>query len=635
MVQEGPVNVCFTAQSYGVDVAFDPQTQEQLLSFRFGVTVSLPQLLQQLIEIQKRDAGAAGSQTGGTSLLGMNFPSQQRSEGGQGLVPPYLSSSVQAKVSTSQAPNLVAEEPPQQPAAAEPPRSARGPIPRSNLAALDVQLLECVQRHETHKVTELLKQRADVNFQEGSPYLRSPLHLAVENGGTVDEVGLLLQAAANVNAVMAHGKTPLHVAIQQYRKIPTVAIGMLLCSKANTEATDSSSRTPMDLIKQVFGQLSARGPDNQPLLSPADSTKARQLLSLVMDQRMVAFNLESQEVQGVHFADTEGDKIVFDTKSGVGLYSIKAQRTLFFKNLKQKYEGSVYNVAVNPEAGTVAACLRFMQAGEGAAQATPQTVIVMVIWPNGQLQHEEPLKLRLPPTTLGADRDLLPPMVTMSRTHGTSIVIGRLADGQVFCWQLNSARSQLVSEAKLAVRAGALANSDDCSWVCLANKETGHLDVFMLDQMALRNARLAYLPVAKLLNKRPLVLAMQTLQEGSSCLVAFGEDVPSGQQTSASATPIEVSRVSSDGGLQTVYRVPIPSACNSLSFCYKSSAHLLCSCTDGLQLVFNLLSSETSCAYDNPGIASISISTDQSQLVSSENNFFKVYKVPAPTASSS
>ncbi|CAE7624379.1 unnamed protein product, partial [Symbiodinium sp. CCMP2456] len=75
-----------------------------------------------------------------------------------------------------------------------------------------------------------------------------------------------------------------------------------LCSKANPEAKDTSSRTPMDLIKQVFAQLSARGPDNQPLLSPADSTKARQLLSLVMDQRMVAFNLESQEVQGVHFA---------------------------------------------------------------------------------------------------------------------------------------------------------------------------------------------------------------------------------------------------------------------------------------------------------------------------------------------
>ena len=57
----------------------------------------------------------------------------------------------------------------------------------------------------------------------------------MESGGTVEEVGYLLQAlgqvntenwrfqfetpdikaAANVNAVMAQGKTPLHVAIQQ------------------------------------------------------------------------------------------------------------------------------------------------------------------------------------------------------------------------------------------------------------------------------------------------------------------------------------------------------------------------------------------------------------------------------------
>ncbi|CAE7624368.1 Kidins220, partial [Symbiodinium sp. CCMP2456] len=141
MVQEGPVNVCFTAQSYGVDVAFDPQTQEQLLSFRFGVTVSLPQLLQQLIEIQKRDAATGAvpgaSQTGGASLQGVKFPTQPRttSDPNQGLVAPYISSSVQ--VSATPTPSLGAcgnslEETAPQASASE------TPIPRAKLAALDV-----------------------------------------------------------------------------------------------------------------------------------------------------------------------------------------------------------------------------------------------------------------------------------------------------------------------------------------------------------------------------------------------------------------------------------------------------------------------------------------------------------------
>ena len=619
MVQEGPVNVCFNAQTYGVDVAFDPQTQEQRLSFRFAVSVSLPQLLQQLIEIQKQDGTLVvpqASQTRAPASQPRNV-TESAVVGGP-MAPAYLTSPLSGAGTQ--------ERKETQLSTCGMDRQTSSEVRRGQFA-IDVQLLECVQRHETSKVKELLKQRADVNFQEGTPYLRTPLHLAVESGGTVDEVGHLLQAAANVNAVMAQGKTPLHVAIQQYQRIPTVAIGMLLCSKAKPDAKDSSNKTPMDLVKQVFGQLSSRGPDNQPLLSAVDSAKARQLLSLVMDQRMVAFHLENQEVQNVHFADVEGDKVVYDTKSGVGLYSVKSQRPLFFKNLKQKNEGSVYNVAVNPESGTVAACLRFQQ--EPQEKVTPQSVIVMVIWPNGQLQHEEPLKLRLPPTTVPAAQDLLPPMVTMSRVQGTCIVMGRLADGQVYCWLLNSARSQLISEVKLAVSAGALATSDDGAWVCLANKETGHVDVFTLDQGAHQQARLAYQIVSQVVNKRPGHLAVQGLQD--ACLVAMVED-PVGPPGVASIC-IEVLRVALDGSFQTVYRVPIPSPCSGLSFCYKSSTCVLCSCVEGLQLVFNLYSSETSCAYDNPGVRSVSISTDMSMICSAEGNFFKVYKVPAPSAS--
>lgn len=91
----------------------------------------------------------------------------------------------------------------------------------------------------------------------------------------------------------------------------------------------------------------------------------------------------------------------------------------------------------------------------------------------------DPLKatLSLSEMPVPLDPELLP-MVTMSRTQGTSIVFGRLTEGQVYAWGLNSTRSQLVSELRLASCAGALACSDDGAWVCCANKETGHVDVF-------------------------------------------------------------------------------------------------------------------------------------------------------------
>ncbi|CAK9058951.1 Calpain-type cysteine protease ADL1 (Phytocalpain ADL1) (Protein ADAXIALIZED LEAF1) (Protein DEFECTIVE KERNEL 1) (OsDEK1) (Protein SHOOTLESS 3) [Durusdinium trenchii] len=169
----------------------------------------------------------------------------------------------------------------------------------------------------------------------------------------------------------------------------------------------------------------------------------------------------------------------------------------------------------------------------------------------------------------------------------------------------------------------------DTGWSTLV-KEVQEDCVLMLDQAAHQQAKLAYKPAGTLLNKRPGQLSIQSLQD--ACLVAVVEDLPAVQVPSQC---IEVTRVSPDGHLQTVYRVPIPSPCASLSFCYKSSAHLLCSCTEGLQLVFNLYNSETSCAYDNPGVRSISIASDQSLMASAESNFFKVYKVPAPSASNS
>ncbi|OLQ03376.1 Kinase D-interacting substrate of 220 kDa [Symbiodinium microadriaticum] len=134
---EGPVNVCFTAQSYGVDVAFDPQTQ---------VTVSLPQLLQQLIEIQPR--AKLGEQCGGAVRISQD-EGRDASLCERDALSLALEGFQMSKIALMR------------------------PIPRAKLAALDVQ------------------------SPGGVPMIEGPRYqcrvYSVENGGTVDEVGYLLQ----------------------------------------------------------------------------------------------------------------------------------------------------------------------------------------------------------------------------------------------------------------------------------------------------------------------------------------------------------------------------------------------------------------------------------------------------------
>eukprot|EP00446_Apocalathium_sp_SHHI-4_P077840 CAMPEP_0177544258 /NCGR_PEP_ID=MMETSP0369-20130122/61885_1 /TAXON_ID=447022 ORGANISM="Scrippsiella hangoei-like, Strain SHHI-4" /NCGR_SAMPLE_ID=MMETSP0369 /ASSEMBLY_ACC=CAM_ASM_000364 /LENGTH=54 /DNA_ID=CAMNT_0019028265 /DNA_START=134 /DNA_END=294 /DNA_ORIENTATION=+ len=54
MISIGQVNAMCDVKVQGMDVCFDPHTQQQSLSFKFALHVSLPQLLQQLLEFQRR-----------------------------------------------------------------------------------------------------------------------------------------------------------------------------------------------------------------------------------------------------------------------------------------------------------------------------------------------------------------------------------------------------------------------------------------------------------------------------------------------------------------------------------------------------------------------------------------------------
>eukprot|EP00443_Scrippsiella_acuminata_P074974 CAMPEP_0115543024 /NCGR_PEP_ID=MMETSP0271-20121206/91325_1 /TAXON_ID=71861 /ORGANISM="Scrippsiella trochoidea, Strain CCMP3099" /LENGTH=58 /DNA_ID=CAMNT_0002976227 /DNA_START=49 /DNA_END=222 /DNA_ORIENTATION=- len=56
MITVGKAEAMFNVKAQGMEICFDPTTEEQMLSFNLAMTVSLPQLLQQLLDFQKHDA---------------------------------------------------------------------------------------------------------------------------------------------------------------------------------------------------------------------------------------------------------------------------------------------------------------------------------------------------------------------------------------------------------------------------------------------------------------------------------------------------------------------------------------------------------------------------------------------------
>jgi len=347
--------------------------------------------------------------------------------------------------------------------------------------------------------------------------------------------------------------------------------------------------------------------------------------------------LPGMNIDNVLFGDTVNDKLVFYSGAFVGLYSLKQKRTTFINKLRQPgsvISSTVQHVSVNPELGTVAVCLGVIQANQGEVQSVQN---VTVIWPNGNLQDEEPLKLSIQINQSSGvlDSELLPAQVILSRSFGPQMLLSRLSDGQVYCWLLNSARSQLVSEVQLKKRGGLIATSDDGCWIAVANQErepSRHIEIWMYENLGNPQGK------PKLvcsLNKRPSSMAVAHKQSFSPtanrpptrppgyCLLAFTEEVKPGQPLG----PIEIISVAPDGTCNNVYRVRLSSPCLSLSFCHGSSTHLLSGLADGSAIVYNLPQGEVTFSHDNPGTKCFSASTDRTLLASSDANYFRVYKV--------
>lgn len=282
-------------------------------------------------------------------------------------------------------------------------------------------------------------------------------------------------------------------------------------------------------------------------------------------------------------------------------------------------------MSCNPELGTIAVCLEIV--GEGAAQT--HTNVIMV-WPSGRLQNEEPLKLRLEQEESNFG-DTLPANIILSRGQGTQIMHARLRDGRLIHWRFNFARSQLVHEATLAECVGVMASSDDGNWVAAAelqttaatNADVTQLYVWLLQGNVVSDA---VSPVCILERETPPTNLAITWKGSTGCLLAVAQQGSVG----IPPRPVEVLFITCEGAWSSIYQLKVQGPSYSLDFCYDTPNFLVSGHSDGSVVIFNLLTGEISQSHDSPGTGCISISPDRKLIVSAEANCFRIYEVPDP-----
>jgi len=640
VIGQGLDAAMFDIKAHSMDVCFDQGSQQQVLSFKFALTVALPQLLQHVVEIQRGSMGATSAPVSLPSAAVRATPelsttvavpgeasgggkrnvaelSTSSAAGANAAGPGHFQPGLHSPVSPTQVAVRGDSSRPTSKGSLPSPGPSLSPGQPSNLPTLNLQLLSALRANNNSEARLALLAMADVNSVESPRSGKTPLHIALEAGGNVDAVNLLLQANANVNGVRgaSRGMTPLHYSIQQYLNLPPLVIRMLLSARADLKQADGWGTTPLDSAKMIARQSLSRES-----ATPESAARVRQLLNEVTEQPTVAVGVMEggDSVRSAQFADMENNKIVFHTDSSLCVYSLKQRRTIFVKKLRQSPVASqVQHVSVNPALGTIAVCLEI---AEGAAVQN-----VSIIWPTGQLQEEEPLKLSIHVSLPeGPEPDALPSCAILSRTQGPQMLLSRLCDGQVYCWRLNAARSQLVSEVKLMSKAGLLAASDNGMWIAAVSLEGAEREIRVFAHTGTTPR-----PVTSLL-KRPVCMSIASngSEAQSPCLLAVTEATADQPQL-----PIEIFMIGADGTSETVYRVRVACPCYSLNFCYGTCTHLLSGHTDGRIVVYDLPRQTSSMSHDSQGVRSISISTDWQLISSTEANYFRVFKVPAPEAS--
>eukprot|EP00405_Crypthecodinium_cohnii_P052789 CAMPEP_0206598916 /NCGR_PEP_ID=MMETSP0325_2-20121206/44893_1 /ASSEMBLY_ACC=CAM_ASM_000347 /TAXON_ID=2866 /ORGANISM="Crypthecodinium cohnii, Strain Seligo" /LENGTH=771 /DNA_ID=CAMNT_0054109937 /DNA_START=65 /DNA_END=2380 /DNA_ORIENTATION=- len=483
-------------------------------------------------------------------------------------------------------------------------------------------LVDALRANNLSEARTLLQQRADINGIDSNPNRPniSPLLHVLEAGANVEAVNLMLKARADVDFLNSEGETPLHFAMRNYATICPLVIRMLLHAQADLNKEDMKGISALETIRVMSS------PD-----AGQDSVNARQVLNEVSDHPTIDIViLDSQEpILSALFADTENDRIIFNTASSIGVYSLAQMRVVFVRKLRQKQVlSSVKSISVNPELGTLAICLEVWQGQSSGGHALQN---IFIIWPSGQLQDEEPLKLSI---NVDPQRSGLsyPARAILSRSSGPQLILGRLVDSKVYSWHLDSNRVELKSETELSESAGNMALSDDGCWIALVCQEgnTSFVKVFTYEG---QSGIMAEPLVVWTQARTPQAMAIQQHSSGgssssaASAHLALMDPAPPG----GPPPPIEIMSITTTGNSSLIYRLKVPSACSHLSFCHGVTSHLASSHVDGLTVFYDLQKGTTSQCHCAPDSGSLSVSSDRTLAVVTEYNCFRIFKVPSTT----
>lgn len=479
--------------------------------------------------------------------------------------------------------------------------------------AQEAALFDAVKKNSIQDAKAALEAGADPNWREPTPEGWSCLHRALMSGGRRDIVAMLLMAKADVNAADSEGRTALHLSMERYLYLSPVIFRMLLDHQADIQGCDLKSRTPLDYAKDIASTMQLHQRAN----SVSSRAKIRQLLHELTKHPTRAIHVAEGDVGNAFFGDSDAKLIVYNTRTQIGIFDLEQKRLIAGKRLQNSDEFIIQSIAVNPLLGVIAACVEFTNRSVNMQH-------MVFVWAHGMTNYlnDEPLGLSIK-ATLGERRfgNMAICMSKSSNPKTPTTLVARLRDGQVFCWVLDAQCTRVNAEWKLSDDGSRAAISDDGQWIAVAtdvkHSPSGTLEVFSLeaDKIGAGDSpfRLCHLEE----KQSSVAIARVSADNGFLATSSHGPN-----------SPAAVIQVWSLPEVELVHELAIDCHCRALVFCYNQPHLLLSNHDDGQVVLTDLGRKQRATSCDELYIRSIDVSCDTKLVVSTCNDYLRVYNSP-------